>query len=106
MCHSGGYKNSTGLILAGLTVFLLGINGAVAQAAAGSPGCATRDVEVIILIEDHGAANDVAPERLYKAGLAQMDARIACSKGRVAEAITLYDDIIQSLGPILSRSTR
>jgi hypothetical protein len=92
-------------ILTGIAVWLLGIGGvpAVAQAASGSPLCAARDLQVIILIEEHGTANDIASERLSKAGLAQMDARLACSDGRVKEGVALYDGIIGALGPMLSR---
>jgi len=99
---SGRMKCS--VLLLGFSVTLFGFHGALAQAVTGPRLCAARDVEVIILIEDHGAANDVAPERLYKAGLAQMDARAACSAGRATEGITLYDEIIRSLGPMLSQS--
>lgn len=60
-------------------VALLGVSDAVAQATSGPSLCPARDVEVIILIEDHGAANDVAPERLAKAALTQIDARSAVS---------------------------
>lgn len=108
--HHGGsilsscMKCST--VLVGFGISFLGFSGAIAQSITGPRLCATRDVEVVILIEDHGAANDVAPERLYKAGLAQMDARAACSHGRVTEGIALYDEILRSLGPMLSRSTR
>ena len=97
-------KRSALLIGFGVTFF--GLHGALAESVTGPRLCAARDVEVIILIEDHGAANDVAPERLYKAGLAQMDARAACSDGRSTEGIALYDEIIRSLGPMLSRSMR
>jgi hypothetical protein len=76
---------------------------AVAQATSGSPLCAARDLQVIVLIEDHGIANDIASERLAKAGFVQMEARLACSEGRVTEAVALYDGIIGSLGPMLSR---
>jgi hypothetical protein len=100
------HKKSSGLILAGITVSLFGASGAIAQAISGPSLCAVRDVEVVILIEDHGAANDVAPERLAKAGLTQMEARAACSEGRVTEGIAIYDEIKRSLGPMLSRSTR
>ena len=93
-------------LLVGFGISFFAFHGALAQAVTGPRLCAARDVEVVILIEDHGAANDVAPERLYKAGLAQMDARAACSKGRVAEGIALYDEIIGSLGPMLSRAAR
>jgi hypothetical protein len=92
-------------IVAGITVWLLSMAGvpAVAQATPGSPLCAARDLQVVILIEEHGMANDIASERLSKAALAQMDARLACSAGRVEEAVARYDGIIGSLGPILSR---
>jgi hypothetical protein len=93
-------------LLLGFSVTLIGFHGALAQALTGPRLCAARDVEVITLIEDHGAANDVVPERLYKAGLAQMEARAACSDGRVTEGIALYDEIIRSLGPMLSRNMR
>jgi hypothetical protein len=86
-------------------VFLLGAyaTAGMAQATSGFPLCAARDVEVIVLVENHGAAGDIAPERLATAGLMQMQARLACSAGRVTEAITLYDQIISSLGPALTR---
>jgi hypothetical protein len=106
MRFSRDHKKSSGLILAGITVSLFGASGAVAQAISGPSLCAARDVEVVILIEDHGAANDVAPERLAKAGLTQMEARTACSEGRVMEGIAIYDEIKRSLGPMLSRSAR
>jgi len=50
-----------GLALAGITVSLLGASGATAQATSGPSLCAARDLQVVILIEDHGTANDVAP---------------------------------------------
>jgi hypothetical protein len=93
-------------ILAGIAVSMLWTGGAISQATSGPLLCAVRDVELVTLIDDHGEANDVAPERLSKAGLAQMDARAACSKGSAAEGIALYDEIIHSLGPMLSRNTR
>jgi len=93
-------------LLLGFSITLIGFHGALAQAVSGQRLCAARDVEVLILIEDHGAANDVAPEKLYKAVLAQLDAQAACSDGRMTEGIALYDEIIRSLRPMLSRSTR
>jgi hypothetical protein len=92
-------------LLAGIAVWLLCMGGgpAAAQATSARSLCAARDVQVITLIEEHGTANDIASERLSKAGLAQMEARLACSEGRVKEAVALYDGIIGSLGPILSR---
>lgn len=67
--------------------------------------CATRDIQTIILIEDHGEAKDVVPERLAKAGLMQMEARLACTAGRHADGVALYDEIIGALGPMKSSHT-
>ena len=97
---------SLGLTLAGITVSLLGASRAIAQATSGPSLCAARNVQVVILIEDRGTANDVAPERLAEAVLSQLDARAACSEGRVTERIARYDEIIRSFGPMLSRSAR
>jgi hypothetical protein len=104
--YSRDHKKASALILAGITVLLLGVGGAIAQVIPGPSLCAARDVEVVILIEDHGDANDLAPERLAKAGLTQMEARAACSEGRVSEGIAIYDEIKRSLGPMLSRNAR
>ena len=57
------------LMLATIVTSVLGIDGApaVAQDAASKRLCAARDVKVVMLIEDHGAANDIEPEKLAKA---------------------------------------
>ena len=104
MRSNGDHMKFLGRALAGITVSLLGASGATAQATSGPSLCAARDLQVVILIEDHGTANDVAPERLAKALLAQLGAQAACSEGRVTEGIMRYDEIIRSLGPMLSRS--
>ena len=90
-------------VLAAIAVSSLGMTDAPAQDAAGARLCAARDVEVVMLIEDHGEANDIAPEQLAKAFLTQMDARVACSGGRTEEGIALYNDVFRALGSMLSR---
>jgi hypothetical protein len=89
-----------------VTVFIVGAyaTSAMAEADVGSPLCASRDVQVIVLVEDHGASADIESEALAKAGLMQMQARRACSVGHVAEAVALYNEIINALGPM--RRTR
>jgi hypothetical protein len=76
---------------------------AMAQGQAGkfAKECALKDVTVITLIEDHGAAEDLPAERLGNAGLTMMRARAACYEGRVGEALALYESIL-ALGPIAS----
>jgi hypothetical protein len=80
--------------------------GPTADQQSPQQGCATRDVQTLILIEDHGEAGDLLPERVAKAGLMQMEARLACTAGRHAEGMALYDEIIRALGPVPSRVTR
>ncbi|HWM82102.1 MAG TPA: hypothetical protein VNQ56_08570 [Pseudolabrys sp.] len=64
--------------------------------------CATKEIAVITAIEEHGAADDVLPIRLSKAGHTMFNARMACYEGRVGEAVALYDSILFDLGPIAS----
>jgi hypothetical protein len=45
------------------------------------------------------------PERVAKAGLMQMQARLACTAGRYAEGMALYDEIIGALEPMNSNKT-
>jgi hypothetical protein len=67
--------------------------------------CALKEIKVITLIEEHGAAADLVSDRLGDAGLAMLRARMACYQGRVAEAVALYDEIL-SLGPVRSADRR
>jgi hypothetical protein len=94
---------STGTLLVSLVAFLLTtIPAPTADQPSPKQRCATRDVQTLILIEDHGEAGDVLQERVAKAGLMQMEARLACTGGRPAEGIALYDEIIRVLGPLAS----
>jgi hypothetical protein len=89
-------------MLATMVTSVFGIDGARAVAASKRL-CAARDVKVVMLIEDHGEASDIAPEQLAKAFLTQMDGRVACSNGHMEDGIALYNDILRALGPMLSR---
>ena len=61
--------------------------------------CAERDNQLVTLIDDHGNAGDVAPDKLLEANFAIMRARITCAEGRESEAIAAYDDIVLGLMP-------
>jgi hypothetical protein len=76
---------------------------AMAQAQTGQLAreCALKETAVITLIEDHGAAEDVPADRLGAAGLTMLRARLNCYEGRVAEALALYESILD-LGPVAS----
>jgi len=76
---------------------------AMAQGQTGqfAPECALKETAVITLIEDHGAAEDVSADRLGDAWVTMLRARAACYEGRVAEALALYQSILD-LGPVAS----
>ena len=76
---------------------------AMAQEQAGplAQECALKEVTAITLIEDHGAADDLSPDRLGNAGLTLLRARSACYEGRVGEALALYESILD-LGTVAS----
>jgi hypothetical protein len=67
--------------------------------------CALKDIKVIALIEEHGAAGDLSSDRLGDAGLTMLRARAACYQGRVGEALALYQSIFD-LGPVTSLRRR
>ena len=60
--------------------------------------CSAKDITIITLIEDHGETGHVSPDRLASAWLTMLDARTACSEGRVSEALALYERVFE-LGP-------
>jgi hypothetical protein len=60
--------------------------------------CSAKDITVITLIEEHGEAGNVSADRLASAWLTMLDARTACSEGRVSEALALYERVFE-LGP-------
>jgi hypothetical protein len=70
-------------------------------ATAGSfmRGCAARDMQILMLIEDRESNNAVAEEKLHDAKLTMMHARIVCHEGHVLDALAIYDSIAQSIIP-------
>jgi hypothetical protein len=86
---------------------LVGAVGAAthAQAEELPQVCALKENAVIIVIEDHGAAEDVSADRLGDAGLTMLHARSVCYQGRTREALALYESILD-LGPVASLHPR
>jgi len=72
------------------------------QAVQFARECAVKEIAVLTLIEDHGAADDLPPGRLGEAGLMMFRARWACYEGHVSEALALYDSIL-ALGPVANK---
>ena len=62
-------------------------------------GCAARDLQILMLIEDRESNNAIPVEGLSDAMLSMLEARIVCHEGRVIDAMALYDSISQSIAP-------
>jgi hypothetical protein len=62
-------------------------------------GCAARDLQILMMIENRESTNAVSGEKLDDAMLSMLEARIVCHEGRVLDALALYDNIAQSITP-------
>ena len=68
-------------------------------AGAFTRGCAARDLQILMLIEERESTNAVPAEKLSDAMLSMLEARMVCYEGRVVDAMALYDGITQSITP-------
>jgi len=62
-------------------------------------GCAARDLQILILIEERERANAISAERLSDALVTMMNARMICYDGHVVDALAIYDGVARSLTP-------
>jgi hypothetical protein len=95
-----------GLVSLGLLAFFLGALTNGAAGGAFTRGCAARDLQILMLIEERESANAVAADVLNDAMLAMLEARIVCHEGRVVDAMALYDSIASSVTPDTVASSR
>jgi hypothetical protein len=71
----------------------------VSSATAGSftRGCAARDLQVLMMIENRQSAGTASSAQLKDAILTMMHARIVCHEGFVLDALAIYDSVAQSI---------
>jgi hypothetical protein len=69
------------------------------SATAGSflRGCASRDMQILKMIEEQETTNALPAEILSDAMVTMMHARIVCHEGYVVDALAIYDAIARSL---------
>jgi hypothetical protein len=96
----------SGLVVLGLVPTFLGALIDPAAAGAFTRGCAARDLQILMLIEEHESTNALAADKLADAMLALLEARIVCHAGHVVDAMTLYDGIAESVTPDTLLSAR
>jgi hypothetical protein len=70
-----------------------------APGAAASPlaGCAGRDRQILMLIEERQSARVLSGQQLMDAIFAITHARSVCAEGHAGDALALYDGIGQSI---------
>jgi hypothetical protein len=85
------------LIVLGIAAVHLAAWTANATAGGFTRGCASRDLQVMMMIERHEGSNSIAPEKLSEAMVSMMNARMVCHEGLVVDALALYDEIIANL---------
>jgi hypothetical protein len=76
------------------------------RAGAFTRGCAARDLQILMLIEDRESSGMLSIETSSDALLAMLEARIVCHEGRVVDAMALYDSIARSITPDTILSAR
>jgi len=66
-------------------------------------GCAARDLQILMLIEERESTNAISAEKLSDAMFLMMDARMLCHEGYEGDALTMYDSVARSLTPSMKR---
>ena len=66
-------------------------------------GCAARDLQILMLIEESESNNAISAEKLSDAMFTMMNARMTCHEGREADALTMYDNVARSLTLSMNR---
>ena len=93
-------------VLLALVTVCLGASATAATAGSFTRGCAARDVQVLMLIEERESTNTISAQRSADAIIAMLHARMVCHEGRVLDALALYDSITKGLTPLLSERTQ
>jgi hypothetical protein len=96
--HTNLFRRSLRWALA--TICLAAMTGST-SAGSFTRGCAARDIQILMLIEERENSNVVSPEKLSDAMLTMLHARMVCYEGHVMDALAIYDNIAQSLAPTI-----
>jgi hypothetical protein len=83
--------------LSALAAVCLGTLTTTATAGSFTRGCAARDMQVLMLIEERESASAISAQESTDAIITMLHARMVCHEGRVVDALALYDDIAGGL---------
>ncbi len=90
----------------GFAAVILAASAATAAAGSFTRGCAARDMQILMMIEDQETTSAVSESKLSDALLAMMHARFVCHEGQVLDALAIYDGIARSITPDPLRTGR
>jgi hypothetical protein len=91
-------RSNLGRYLAAITaVGFITASNALAAGGSFTRGCAARDMQILMMIEQSQSTNGISNQNLNDAVLTMMHARMVCFEGNVPDALALYDDIARSL---------
>src|SRR5215208_2236378 len=74
-----------------LAVLLGAVTSSLAGGGSFTRGCAARDMQVLMMLEQQDSDNDIAAHREALSTLFQ--ARMVCFSGRVLDALEIYDSL-------------
>ena len=83
-----------------LAVLLGAVTSSLAGGGSFTRGCAARDMQVVMMLEQQDTNNDIAAHNEALSTL--FDARMVCLSGRVLDALEIYDNIARRItsGPM------
>jgi hypothetical protein len=85
-----------------LATIVVGVMTHAAAAGAFTRGCAARDLQLLIVIEEQEVTGSITAEKISEALLEMMHARIVCHQGQVLDALAIYDAVTESVRAIRS----
>jgi hypothetical protein len=85
-----------------LATIVVGVMTHAAAAGAFTRGCAARDLQLLIVIEEQELTGSITAEKISEALLEMMHARIVCHQGQVLDALAIYDAVTESVRAIRS----
>ena len=90
-------SNFLGGCLALASAGLVTITNATAAGGSFTRGCAARDMQILMMLEQSERAYNISTQQMSDAVHTMMHARMVCFEGNVADALSLYDEIAKSI---------
>ena len=89
-----------------VAVFIGTVTYSVAGGGSFTRGCAARDMQIMMMLEQREGANGIATHELKEAMNTIVDARMICAEGRVLDALEIYDNIARRIAADYTLSGR